>query len=268
MNEGAALGAGHSRAALPTRRALLALWLGAGAATAQTLASSPAKPARRAPPATAPVRLPPSTTLDYVVSGRANKLPFTTRAQLQWQHGTTDYRLAWVVNVPLLGPRTQRSEGAVTPAGLVPERYTESARRERSAHLDRAAGRIHFSGGQPSAAWQPDTQDRLSTSLQLGALLAAAPERYRPGTVITVHTSGVRDAEPWQWRVLPDETLQVAGRGVPTARLARLPRKPDDTELQLWLGRTLDYLPVRLRMTDEGNEYIDQRLSAWPTGRP
>ena len=196
-------------------------------------AEAPARTASAAPPASAPspsapAQLPPSATLDYQVSGTARGIAFQAEAQLVWQRSASRYQAEWTVRMPLLGQRTQRSEGAVSDAGLAPERYAERARSERAAHFDPAGGRIRFSANTPDAAWQAGAQDRLSVSLQLGGLLAAAPKRYPPGSSITLHTAGVRDAEPWTWDVQADETLHIDGHALPTARLVRHPRKEYD----------------------------------------
>lgn len=235
-------------------------------------AEAPARTASAAPPASAPspsapVQLPPSATLDYQVSGTARGIAFQAEAQLVWQRSASRYQAEWTVRMPLLGQRTQRSEGAVSDAGLAPERYAERARSERAAHFDPAGGRIRFSANTPDAAWQAGAQDRLSVSLQLGGLLAAAPRRYPPGSSITLHTAGVRDAEAWTWDVQADETLHIDGHALPTARLVRHPRKDYDTRVELWLARTLDYLPARLRITQANGDVADQQLKSLPEGR-
>ncbi|MFT4193109.1 DUF3108 domain-containing protein, partial [Ottowia sp.] len=210
----------------------------------------------------APVRVPPSATLHYQVAGHARGLAYEAGAQLQWRRAGERYEATWSVSLPLTGTRAQRSEGAVTEAGLAPERFAERARGERAAHFDAAGGRIRFSANTPDAALEPGAQDRLSAILQLAALLAAAPGRYPPGTRITLQTAGAREAEPWEWEVLPDETLPLAGRDLPTARLLRQPRGPYDTRVELWLARSLDHLPARLRVTQANGDVADQQLQA------
>lgn len=210
----------------------------------------------------APVRVPGAATLHYVVQGQMRGVRYEAESELRWQREGTRYDAVWTVAVPVLGTRWQRSEGAITSAGLAPERFGEKARGERAAHFDAAGGRIRFSANTPDAALQPGAQDRLSTTLQLGALLAAAPERYPAGTQIAVQTAGAREAEAWIWAVQADETLQLAGQTLPSAKLLREPRREYDSRIELWLARTLDHLPVRLRVTQSNGDVIDQQLSA------
>ena len=216
-----------------------------------------------APPVSpVPVRVPGSATLDYAVSGVSRGLPYEAEARLHWQRDAARYEATWTVNSPHEGARTQRSEGVVTPAGLAPERFAEKARGERAAHFDPEGARIRFSANAPDAALHPGAQDRLSVALQLGALLAAAPARYPPGTVITVQTAGVREAEPWAWEVQDDEILQLAGHALPSARLVRAPPMAYAPRIELWLARTLGHLPVRLRVTQASGDVADQQLRA------
>ncbi len=214
--------------------------------------------------ADAPVRLPPSARLDYRVRGTARGLPFEAEAQLLWQRDGDHYQAEWTVRVPLLGQRTQRSEGAVTAVGLAPERYAEQTRGERAAHFDHAGGRIRFSANTPDAALGAGAQDRLSVSLQLGGLLAAAPQRYPPGSTLVLQTAGVREAEAWRWDVQPDETLHIDGQDVPCAKLVRQPRREHDTRVELWLARPFGHLPARLRVSQSNGDVADQQLSALP----
>ena len=223
-------------------------------------------PAAQAAPGTGAL-LADSATLGYRAIGTARGLPFEADAQLRWQRDADRYEAEWVLHLPLRGPRRQHSVGAITAAGLVPERYGEQARGERAAHFDPVGGRIRFSANTPDALLQAGAQDRLSVALQLGGLIAAAPERHPPGSRITLQTAGVRDAEPWHWEVLDDETLPVDGRDLPSVRLLRQPRHEYDTRIELWLARPLGYLPARLRITQASGDVVDQQLHTLPAGR-
>jgi len=210
----------------------------------------------------APVRVPAPATLRFQVTGRARGVDYEAAAELRWRRQGERYEAEWTMIGLPRGTRTQRSEGAVTAAGLAPERYAERARGERAAHFDAAGARIRFSANTPDAALAPGAQDRLSTVLQLAALLAAAPDRYPPGTLIALSTAGVREAEPWTWQVLPDQTLPLAGRELLTVPLLRPPRKLYDTRVELWLAPALGHLPVRLRLTLANGDVADQQLLA------
>ena len=238
------------------------------ARAAPTTAPEAAPTAAATPTPSAPVRIPDAATLRYQVTGVARGLAFETDAELHWRREGARYEAVWSARLPLGGTRTQRSEGAITPAGLAPERYGESARGERAAHFDAAGARIRFSANTPDALLEAGAQDRLSATLQLAALLAAAPERYPVGTRIRMQTAGTREADHWVWEVQPDETLLLAGRELPSAKLVREPRGDYDSRIELWLARALEYLPVRLRATRPGGDVADQQLSGTHIGEP
>jgi hypothetical protein len=223
-------------------------------------ADAPTAPSSAQP---APVRVPDSATLDYQVSGKVRGLSYGADAQLQWRREGGRYEAVWSIGLPLLGTRTQRSEGRLTAAGLAPERYVERFRGELAAHFDAEDRRIRFDSKRPDATLESGAQDRLSITLQLASLLAAAPERYPPGARITLQVAGVRVAEPWTWDVLPDATLTVAGREIPCARLLRQPREGNDLRVELWLARTLDYLPARLNLTQANGDVANQQLRSF-----
>jgi hypothetical protein len=239
-------------------------------AAAPHTTTAPPETAPAPPPTTTPavpVRLADSATLHYRVSGHARGLPFEAEAQLRWQRDSTRYEAEWTVPLPLIGTRAQHSVGAVTAAGLAPERYAERARGERAAHFDADGGRIRFSANRPDAALESGAQDRLSGVLQLGGLIAADPGRYPPGSQLSLQTAGVREADPWRWQVLDDEVLHIDGQQVPCVRLLRAPRHDWDTRIDLWLARPLGYLPARLRVTQAGGDVADQQLSRLPRSR-
>ena len=228
---------------------------------------TPAVPAAPAVAVAAPVRLADTVTLHYRVSGLARGLPLQADAQLRWQREGSHYEAEWTLQLPPIGTRRQHSTGRVTPAGLVPERYAERQRGERAAHFDAEGGRIRFSANTPDTTLQAGAQDRLSTLLQLGGLIAADPPRYPPGSQIVLQTAGAREAADWRWEVLDDEVLQLDGQAVPCVRLQRAPRHEYDTRIELWLARALHYLPARLRVTQASGDVADQQLSSLPTPR-
>ncbi|MDR2155069.1 MAG: DUF3108 domain-containing protein [Burkholderiaceae bacterium] len=259
------------------KRAILGLAIAALAHPALLIAE-PAAAATKTPRASAAgkraaasaVRVPAAATLRYRVTGRVRGIGYKADARLEWRHQDGRYQAQWSLELPLLGTRTQRSEGRLTLDGLAPERFSERSRSERSASFDAKNQRIRFSGDQPDAVLEPGAQDRLSVTLQLAALLAAAPKRYPPGARITLQTVGVRGAERWVWEVRADETLTLAARKLPCVHLLREPREEGDIGVDLWLARTLEYLPVRLRLTQDDGDVADQQLQAFDmqsTGR-
>ncbi|MBU1354565.1 MAG: DUF3108 domain-containing protein [Gammaproteobacteria bacterium] len=210
-----------------------------------------------APP---PVRLPPPTRLIFEVSGQAKKFAYSARAELLWQHDGSRYQARQEVSAFLVGSRSQSSVGQISAQGLLPERFSDRARSEQAAHFDYAKGRVTFSANTPDAPMGPGSQDRLSVFIQLGALLAADPGRFVPGTQITLTTVSARSADRWTFNVEAPETLDLPAGATATLKLQRLPRKDYDQKAELWVAPALGYLPVRIRLTQANGDFADLQL--------
>lgn len=212
-----------------------------------------------------PARLPPPTRLAFDVSGQAKKFAYNARAELLWQHDGSRYEARQEISAFLVGSRTQRSVGAITAQGLLPEKFSDKSRSEQAAHFDYAQGRITFSANTPQAPASPGVQDRLSVFIQLGALLAADPGRFVPGTQITLTTVSARSADRWTFTIEGPETLDLPSGATPTLKLQRLPRKDYDQKAELWVAPALGYLPVRIKLTQANGDFADLLLRSSST---
>ena len=235
------------------------------APTAQAAEPPPPAPAA-APPAAPPAgptqtvvsafQVPSSIIARYAVKGEAKGLPYGATAHLSWSHDGTQYEARLKINT-LLGSREQVSTGRLTADGLAPTRFGDQSRSEQAAHFERDKGVISFSNNAPPAALQAGAQDRLSVLLQLGAMLAADPQRYPPGTRVDVQTAGVREADTWSFTVEGPQELQIRNRARATIKLERAPRHENDQKVELWVAPDMDYLPVRVRLTQQGGDFVD-----------
>jgi len=206
--------------------------------------------------------MPAPTRLAFDVSGQAKKLAYSARAELLWQHDGNRYEARQEISAFLVGTRTQRSVGTVTEQGLLPEKFSDKSRSEQAAHFDYAKGRVTFSANTPDAVAGPGVQDRLSLFIQLGAMLAADPSRFVPGTQITLTTVSARSADRWTFTVEGPETLDLPAGPTPALKLLRLPRKDYDQKAELWVAPGLGYLPVRIKLTQANGDFADLLLRA------
>lgn len=200
-------------------------------------------------------RLSASTRLIY--SLQTSKFPFPVQGELLWlnQGDTYSARLSYRA----FGlSREQTSRGHITASGLAPERFSDKYRSELAAHFNYAENKISFSANTPDAVLLPGAQDRLSVLLQLGALLASAPERYPPGSTLSVPTTGPREADIWLFTLAAIEPLDVAGQALAAVKLERQPRRPYDQKVEVWLAPELGYLPVRIHITEANGDHVDQ----------
>lgn len=210
-----------------------------------------------------PVLLPPSTRLQFDVTGEVKKFHYSASAELLWRQDGTRYEARQQIKAFLLGARAQTSVGSITPQGLRPERFGDKARSEQAAHFDYERHEVIFSANTPRATIGAGAQDRLSIFIQLGAMLAAAPERYPRGTQISLFTVGARKADRWSFRVGGPETLDLPAGSTPALKLERVPPEGQQYEqkAELWLGTELHYLPVRIRLTQANGDFVDLLLS-------
>lgn len=228
------------------------------------------KPARQregeAAPHAATYRVAPTAKLHYKVVASAKGFELQGEGELDWRNDGSTYEARLTLSSPLLPKREQRSSGQVTKEGLAPERFSDKSRTEEAAHFQRDQGKVSFSNNRPDVALAPGAQDRLSIILQLGALLAGERRRHPPGSTVTIQTASTRDAEPWVFTVEKEERLELPGGTVPVLKLIRNPRKEFDQRVELWLAPGMDYVPVRVRLTNPNGEWVDQQWSSTDKG--
>jgi len=237
------------------------------AAAASEPAAAPRLPARTAAPAESlAFAIPGSMLLHYKVTAHARGFELNGEGRLQWRQDGKEYEAKLELSGALLPTRRQQSSGRITSQGLEPLRFSDKARSEEAAHFQRDEGKVSFSSNRPDAALLPGAQDRLSVMMQLGAMIAGRPKNFGPGTTISIQTASTRDAEVWQFTLEGEEVLQLAGRELNALKLTRNPRKEFDQKVELWLAPGMDYVPVRLRLTQPNGDWVDQQWSSTDKG--
>ncbi len=202
---------------------------------------------------------PPASTLLRFESRRGIS---TGVAELGWRHSADGYQLSLqgqALGAPFIG---WSSVGTLDSAGLAPLRLAESRRGRdvRAANFLRDSGLVTFSGPQVEHPLVPGMQDRLSWLVQLPAILQANPALALPGAQVQLAVVGTRgDAEVWTFTVQGRGPLDLPEGPVADAvHLLREPRRPYDTQVQVWLDPARQHLPVqawlRVRATGEGTE--------------
>jgi hypothetical protein len=223
----------------------------AGAETAETLASLHTQPL----PIYA-MQAPPPVQLRYRMrrGGREGE------ALLDWAPAPDGgYRLRfereWAGGQAL----ASLSQGALSSQGLAPERFLDR-RRQRdvaAANFERAARRIRFSGPQIEYPLWPGVQDRASWLIQLAGIVHATAALREAGAEVALVVVGSRgDASLWRFRVqglvaVPTTGAQTdaatTSAPAPLLHLQRAPRRPYDTQVDVWLDPQRHHLPVRVQ---------------------
>ncbi len=210
------------------------------------------------PPAPTPL-VPGSLRLKYDIVGQVKQFNYSATGELLWRHDGESYEAELEVRLFLLGSRKQTSRGRITPEGLAPKRFSDKVRSEVAAHFEYDKGKVIFSANTPEAPLQPGAQDQLSIFMQIASLIAAEPQRYPRGTTFEMQAVGARESDNWRFVVDGDERLSLPGGDQDTLKLTRTPNRPHDLNVEIWLAPAQGYLPVRIRLTQDNGDYVDQQ---------
>ena len=227
--------------------------------------ATPTEPAALPPPAPLGLTvgaLPAPVLLSYKLTGQEKGLTYYASGVLRWQHTATNYEASLTIKAFLLGSRVFSSVGSVGPQGLMPLRHSDKWRGEKATHFDAENHLIHFSNNKPSAELQAGAQDQVSLYVQLAAAMAGDPERFKPGTSVSIQTATINDALPWTLTLQAEENVQLDGKPVPTLKWVCLPRGKYDTQVELWLSRAHAWMPVRIRITQVNGSFIDMAMDS------
>lgn len=209
---------------------------------------------------------PQTLVLEYDVSGQARGLPYRASSQLTWNGQADRYEAQLDMRIRLLGRRTQRSSGRWSLAGMQPALFIDQARRERRFEIDGLRQQFRlFREGElvREGPLAPGSQDHLTLFFELALRAHRQAGRFTPEPWV-VPVMGHHGAEPWTFVWKGAERLDIPAGHLPTQRLERQPREPEDTHMSLWLHEALGWLPVRILLQDPNGDVVDQRLRSWP----
>lgn len=236
------------------------------AKVAESPAPAPKPQPEPAPAPAFPVRpfaWPGSKVLAYQLE--INSFPLPARAELRWRHDGAQYEASLALQS--LISVTRSSKGAITPQGLEPLRYGEkiTARGETAVHFQRDKGIVSFSNNKPSAVLLAGMQDEVSVFFQVAAMLGGSPQHFVPGTEIPLQTAESRAVRTMVFVVGKTELMDLPGGRVPTIYLSHTEPPAFEgarsSKGEIWAAPGLDYLPVRIRITEPSGTTYDLRWS-------
>ena len=212
-------------------------------------------------PASRPVAAAPaSARLQYEVEGHSKGLRYGANAVLDWRQDGELYQATLEVSAFLLGSRSQSSSGRLDAGGLRPERFLDRARRDRLTLFDHETGQVRQDSGSPRPM-PPGTQDKLSVFLQLALQLAALGRTPTPSERWTLPVAASNTVESWTFDYRGSEVLSLPAGPITAWHFESQPHGPGETTVELWLAPELGLLPVRLRLSQDNGDSVDQRLS-------
>ena len=226
---------------------------------AEPVAAASAAPAASAPSAgDAPflASWPSDTRLTYKLGGNYRG-ELHGSARVLWQREGTRYHTAVEMSAGLLASLSFTSQGDITEGGLKPEVYEENVRgRRRGVRLGED---VRLNNGDRIA--RPEAvQDTASQFVELGHRFSTGQVKLVPGAQINFSMARPGGIDEWTYDVIGEETLHLPRLGpVPTLHLKprplSKPRGPISAEI--WYAPSLQYLPVRIRITQGNDNYID-----------
>lgn len=238
---------------------------------AGSLASTASAAAPAASAAGTPFEWPPSTRLSYRLTGSIRGEVHGS-AQVEWLREGDRYQVHLDVIVgPGFAPLVQRrmsSDGRITPQGLLPRRYDE--RTEAAFRKPRQVAVLFDDEGVTLANGQrvsglPALQDTASQFVQLIYLFATDPSRLREGAHIDMPLALARRVDLWTYEVTGRETIDTPVGRVPAWHL--VPRRvgdPSALRVETWFAPGLQYLPVRIVIRQNAEDYVDLLLERLP----
>ena len=242
----------------------------AAAASAQAASSSMASAASAAGGTT--FDWPASTRVTFVLTGNYRG-EVNGNAQVEWIRIGTHYQ----VNLDLLvGPdfapiitRRMTSEGELTSEGLAPSRYDEDTQvvfreRRRVSVFFQPEG-VVLANGERHERW-PGVQDTASQFIQLTWLFTTHPERLHVGGTVEMPLALPRKVDRWTYDVIDEVVLYTPFGPLPTFHLKprRDTPKAGDLSAEIWFSPQLRYLPVRIRIEQDPQTYLDLKIARKP----
>jgi hypothetical protein len=216
---------------------------------------------------------PPSTRLTYTLVGNYRG-EVHGNARVQWVRQGERYQVHLDVAVgPSFAPlmaRTMTSDGELGESGLVPRRYDEATKlpfqSPRRITMHFTPETVTLANGSLRAAL-PGVQDTASQFVHLTWLFTTQPQRLRVGDQVELPLALPRRVDRWVYEVIAEERLTTPVGALDTFHLR--PRRVEDRprgelSAEIWIAPSLQYLPVRIRIRQDADTFVDLMLDAAP----
>ena len=215
---------------------------------------------------------PPSTRLTYSLTGYYRG-PVEGGAAVQWLRQGKRYQVHLDVFIgPSFAPLLQRrmtSDGEVTDQGLRPLQYEEQTQvsffAPRRVFVRFEPQRVVLAGGK-EVATLPGIQDTASQFVQMTWLFTTQPQRLSVGQMVEVPLALPRRVDRWIYDITAEEPVKTPAGSIPTfyVKPRRENQSSNDLAVEAWFAPSLQYLPVRIRIRQDEDTWVDLVMDKLP----
>ena len=215
---------------------------------------------------------PASTRISYELTGNYRG-EVKGDAQVEWIHADARYQVHLDLGIgPSFAPlitRRMTSDGDITASGLAPRRYDEETKvvmRNASRITIRfEPGAVVLANGERVDS-VPGVQDTASQVVQLVYVFSTRPELLRAGGSVDIPLALKNRVGVWTYDVAGEEQLFTSFGPLDSVHLAprREGRKAGELSIEMWFAPQLRYLPVRIRIQQDAENYIDLLIAKRP----
>ena len=214
---------------------------------------------------------PPSTRLTYALTGNYRG-EVQGSASVEWIRVGLRYQVHMEAIIgasfaPLLVRRAS-SEGELGDSGLAPRRFECEQRvpfKVRRWAMSFDPERVRLADGKEEPAL-PGVQDEASMFVQLTWLFTTQPQRLQAGRTVEMPLALPRRVEMWHYDVIGEEMLQMPFAEVQTVHVKprRIAKPGGDMTAEMWFAPGYQYLPVRIRINQDADTFVDLQLQRPP----
>ena len=215
---------------------------------------------------------PKATRVSYLLTGNWRG-ELNGRAEVEWIKIDDRYQVIVAMHAgPEFAPlvaRRMMSEGRIVEGGLAPERYEEETkvvtRDDRRVSMVFAPDSVTLGNGQQRVRL-PGVQDTASQFIQFTWMFGSQPERLRVGNTFEFPLALPRSMNVWVYDVAEEEVMHTAIGPLNTFHLKprRTVRRPGEWVVDMWFAPELRFLPVRLRIEQDANTYVELVIARKP----
>jgi hypothetical protein len=229
----------------------------AAASEPQPPASAPAA-AASAPTDTAALdKWPVDTRLNYSLTG-TYRGPLYGDARVQWQREGDKYQVRLDARIQVFGTQVLTSQGEVTPDGLIPRAYEEL--RPGKRRTTRIGDEVVTLDNGRTVPRPPGVQDTASQFVELTQRFATGREPLEVGRSIKLWLARPGGVDQWEYDIVGREALATPKFGTVEAyhlKPRQLTNARGNINVEMWFAPTLQYLPVKIRITMGDEAYLD-----------